>query len=175
MLKGWKESWEPFGSCLLNSTANPAKLGWKWAGLAGLFSRQILKGSHDFFPFYILIIIYQLKYETIETHARTFLTLNSLSMGTVHILIRVQQYFGPIVWYRLQRTTSALQVKKKASVFLLSRYKTWERPLGVFLLRNLESSKKCVASFRWALTEFFTPIRTGGVQTDSKGSIQIVC
>ena len=34
------KSWEPFGSCLLNSTANPAKLGWKWAELAVLFSRQ---------------------------------------------------------------------------------------------------------------------------------------
>lgn len=100
---------------------------------------------------------------------------SSLNYLTLNILIRPFKYFGPTVWYRLQRTTSALQVKKKASVFLLSRYKTWERPLGVFLLRNLESSKKCVASFRRALTEFFTPIRTGGVQTDSKGSIQIFC
>ena len=29
-----KKMWELFGSCLLDSTANPAKLGWKWAGLA---------------------------------------------------------------------------------------------------------------------------------------------
>ena len=29
MLKVWKKLWEPFGSCLLNSTANPAKHGWK--------------------------------------------------------------------------------------------------------------------------------------------------
>ena len=35
----WKKSWEPFRSCLLNSTANPAQFGWKWAGLAVLFSR----------------------------------------------------------------------------------------------------------------------------------------
>ena len=49
MLKVWKKSWEPFGSCLLNSTANPAKLGWKWAGLAVLFSRYLPNGSHDFF------------------------------------------------------------------------------------------------------------------------------
>ena len=34
MLKVWTKSWEPFGSCLLNSTTNPAKLGGKWAGLA---------------------------------------------------------------------------------------------------------------------------------------------
>ena len=26
-----------------------AKLGWKWAGLAVLFSRQLQNGSHDFF------------------------------------------------------------------------------------------------------------------------------
>ena len=31
------------------STANQAKLGWKWAGLAVLFSRQLPNGSHDFF------------------------------------------------------------------------------------------------------------------------------
>ena len=32
-----------------------------------------------------LIFIYFLKYETIETHARTFLTLDILSIGTVSI------------------------------------------------------------------------------------------
>ena len=47
-----KKMWRPFGSCLLNSTANPAKLGWKWAGLAVLFSRQLLNGSHDLFPYF---------------------------------------------------------------------------------------------------------------------------
>ena len=34
-----KKFFEPFRSCLLNSTANPAQFGWKWAGLAVLFSR----------------------------------------------------------------------------------------------------------------------------------------
>ena len=33
-----KKSWVPFGSYLLNSTANSAKFEWKWAGLAVLFS-----------------------------------------------------------------------------------------------------------------------------------------
>jgi hypothetical protein len=33
VLKIWKKSWEPFGSYLLNSTANPAQFEWKWAGL----------------------------------------------------------------------------------------------------------------------------------------------
>ena len=43
--KSWKyekKLWEPFGSYLLNSTANPAQFEWKWAGLAVLFGRQIL-------------------------------------------------------------------------------------------------------------------------------------
>ena len=44
-----KKLWEPFGSCLLNSTANPAQFGWKWAELAALVSRQPQKGSHNFF------------------------------------------------------------------------------------------------------------------------------
>ena len=68
-----KKSWEPFRSCLLNSTANPAHFHPNWAGLAVLFSRQLLKGSQDFFfHFYILILIYFFKYQTIETHARAF-------------------------------------------------------------------------------------------------------
>ena len=29
-----KKIWEPFRSCLLNSTANSAQFGWKWTGLA---------------------------------------------------------------------------------------------------------------------------------------------
>ena len=34
-----KKSWVPFGSYLLNSTANPAHFHSNWAGLAVLFSR----------------------------------------------------------------------------------------------------------------------------------------
>ena len=44
-----KKIWEPFGSYLLNSTANPAHFYPNWAGLAVLFSRQLLNGSQDFF------------------------------------------------------------------------------------------------------------------------------
>ena len=32
--KQQKKSWQPFKSGWLNSTANPAQFGWKWAGLA---------------------------------------------------------------------------------------------------------------------------------------------
>ena len=76
VLKEKIKSWELFRICLLNSTANPAKFGWKSAGLAELISRQILNCSQDFFSlFHTLIFIYFLKHETIETHALEFLTL----------------------------------------------------------------------------------------------------
>ena len=38
-LENLKKSWVPFGSYLLNRTANPAQFEWKWAGLAVLFNR----------------------------------------------------------------------------------------------------------------------------------------
>ena len=39
ILKIWKKSWVPFGSYLLNSTANPAHFHSNWAESAVLFSR----------------------------------------------------------------------------------------------------------------------------------------
>ena len=82
ILKIWNKSWEPFGSYLLNSTANPAHFHPNWAGLAVLFSRQLLNGSQVFFVcFNILIFIYFFQYKTIETHVRAFLTLNILAIG----------------------------------------------------------------------------------------------
>ena len=58
--------------------------GSNWAGLAVLFSRQLLNGSQDFFfRFNILIFIYFFKYKTIETHARAFLPLNISAVGSV--------------------------------------------------------------------------------------------
>ena len=39
----------PFGSYLLDSTANSAQFEWKWAGLAVLFSRYLPNGTHNFF------------------------------------------------------------------------------------------------------------------------------
>ena len=70
---------------LLNSTANPANFNPNWTGLAALFSRQLLNGSQDFFRFYILIFIYSSRYKTIETHARAFLPLNKLAVGSVSL------------------------------------------------------------------------------------------
>ena len=53
------KSWEPFGSYLLNSTANPALFEWKWAGLAVLFSRYSQTAPTIFFKFsvYFSLII----------------------------------------------------------------------------------------------------------------------
>ena len=82
-IKEKKKSWEPFRICLLNSTANPAQFGWKWAKLAVLFSRQLLNGSHDLFDIFSIIFIYFFKYETIETHARAFLALIISAVASV--------------------------------------------------------------------------------------------
>ena len=59
-----KKLWEPFGNYLLNSTANPAHFHPNWAGLAVLFSRQLLNGSQDFF--FILIIQFSLNFLNIK-------------------------------------------------------------------------------------------------------------
>ena len=76
--------WDPLRSCLLNSTANPAQFWWKWAVLAMPFSRQLLNGSQDFnFSLITSFSFIFFSYETIETHAQAFLTLNILSIGTV--------------------------------------------------------------------------------------------
>ena len=83
-IKEKKKSWEPFRICLLNSTANPANFHPNWAGLAVLFSRQILNGSQDFFLSLTLnFFIYFFKYETIETYARAFLALIILAIAGV--------------------------------------------------------------------------------------------
>ena len=55
----------------------PQEHSVKLAGLAVLFSRQILNGYQEFF-FFIFF-----RYETIETHARAFLPLIILSVVSV--------------------------------------------------------------------------------------------
>ena len=99
-----KKSWEPFKSCLLNSTANPANFHPNWAGLAVLFSRQLLTGSQDFFFVCLnfLIFIYIFRYKTIETHAPAFLPLNISAVGSVNRMhvkskrMLIQKEFEPI-------------------------------------------------------------------------------
>ena len=52
ILKIWKKSWVPFGSYLLNSTADSAQFEWKWAGLALKFEIRRLKAINDFISWY---------------------------------------------------------------------------------------------------------------------------
>ena len=73
MIPGKKKSWEPFGICLLKSTANLAHFHPNWAGLTVLFSRQIPNSSHYFFSLTGIIFLKFFGYETIETYALTFL------------------------------------------------------------------------------------------------------
>ena len=65
MQKNWKKSWEPFLSCLLNSTANPAHFHLSLTGLAVLFNRQLPIGPTFFF---FKLSAYILKVISLRTH-----------------------------------------------------------------------------------------------------------
>ena len=92
--------------------ANPANFHPNWAGLAVLFSRQLLKGSQDFFCFNILISIYFFKYETSETHARAFLPLNISAIGTVEEFSVKNSEFQIIFIKSIKYNSSTLGGKK---------------------------------------------------------------
>ena len=96
MLKVGKKSWEPFGSCLLNSTANPTKLGWKWAGLAVLFSRQLPNGSHDFFQTFSICIFNYFSKNPQTTIALPFLTYNISATGGVSLYFPLKVKFDKV-------------------------------------------------------------------------------
>ena len=66
--------WVPFGSYLLNSTANPARFEWKWTGWAVLFSRQLPNGTHDFFQIFRMCFLKDFIKNPQTTIALTFLT-----------------------------------------------------------------------------------------------------
>ena len=74
ILKIWKKSWVPFGSYLLNSTADSAQFEWKWAGLAVLFSRYLPNGTHDFFQIFRICFFKDFIKNPQTTIALTFLT-----------------------------------------------------------------------------------------------------
>ena len=83
MLKIWKKMWVPFGSYLLNNTANPAHFHSNWAGLAVLFSRKIPNGTQFFFQiFRIYIFDYFIKNPQ-TTIVLTFLTHIISAIGGV--------------------------------------------------------------------------------------------
>ena len=56
ILKIWKKSWVPFGSYLLDSTADSAQFEWKLAGLAVLFRTHKPQLPSHFWP--ILFLAY---------------------------------------------------------------------------------------------------------------------
>ena len=74
ILKIWKKSWVPFGSYLLDSTANSAQFEWKWAGLAVLFSRYLPNGTHVFFQNFRICFFKDFIKNPQTTIALTFLT-----------------------------------------------------------------------------------------------------
>ena len=84
MLKVWKKLWEPFGSCLLNSTANPAHFHPSLVGLAVLYSRQLPNGSHDFFQTFSIHFKDDFIKNPQTTIALPFLTHNISAIGGVH-------------------------------------------------------------------------------------------
>ena len=109
MLKVWKKTWEPFGSCLLNNTANPAKLGWNWAGLAVLFSRQLPNGSHDFFQTFSIYLFNHFIKNPQTSIALPFLTNNISAIGGVFNECGMRQDFGSV-----RRITSSF---KRPSIY----------------------------------------------------------
>ena len=74
MLNVWKKSWEPFWNCLLNSPANPAHFPSNRAGLAVLFSRELLNGTHDFFQIFRICLFNHFIKNPQTTISLTFLT-----------------------------------------------------------------------------------------------------
>ena len=78
-----KKSWEEFGSCLLNSTANLYHFHLNWAGLAVLFSRQLQNGSHECFSYFWYIFFNYLLENSQTTIALNFLTHIILDVGGV--------------------------------------------------------------------------------------------
>ena len=81
------KSWEPFGSYQLNSTANPAHLPQNLAKLAKsavLFSRQLQTAPRILIFSIAMGADHSFYVKSIETHARAFLTLIILFIGTVN-------------------------------------------------------------------------------------------
>ena len=66
----------------------------KLAGLAVPFSRQILNGF--FSLFYVIVLIYLLKYETIEAYTHTFLSHIILAVDSVASNSEVLYFLYPL-------------------------------------------------------------------------------
>ena len=97
------QSWEPFGSYQLNSTANPAHLPQNWAyfEVNGLDWQCCLAGSSQRAPRILIFSIamgadYSFYVKTIETHARAFFKVIIFSISSVrwHELFKLFKLFG---------------------------------------------------------------------------------
>ena len=94
ILKIWKKSWVPFGSYLLDSTADSAQFEWKWAGLAVLFSRYLPNGTHDFFQNFRICFFKDFIKNPQTTIALTFLThIISGIDGVMNLPVDLSLYF----------------------------------------------------------------------------------
>ena len=129
MLRVWKKSWEPFRSCLPNSTANPAHFHPSLAGLAVLFGRQLPNGSYNFFQtFSIHFSNYFMKIPQ-TTIALPFLTHNVSAIGGVSCL-KINKYYIIFVISTIQYIPNCFSYEKPGT--LVAKY--------VFLLGNIQIS-----------------------------------
>ena len=95
-----KKLWEPFGSCLLNSTANPAQFGGNWLNWLCYLAGKSSTAPRIFFSLFYNSFIYFFKYETIETHACAFLALIILGVGI--------NYFDRAIFANLSRSWKSI-------------------------------------------------------------------
>ena len=108
MLKVWKKLWVP-----------SAKLGWKKAELAVLFSRQLPNGSHNFLQtFSIFLKDYFIKNPQI-TITLPFLTDNISAIGGLDIVIDNFWFSAMVPW--------TLHIEDSGIKFNVSKKITWAR------------------------------------------------
>ena len=87
--------WEPIRICQLNSATNPTQFWWKWAGLAVLFSRQLI---NDLFHTYSIISLIKKKDPiNIFAHAFTvwleYFQKNSIIIMLQFVLCHVDNHY----------------------------------------------------------------------------------
>ena len=94
----------PFGSYLLNSTANPAHFHSNWAESAVLFSRYLPNGTHDFFQIFRICFLKDFIKNPQTTIALTFMThiisgidgVLSLILGIFYLLCQPHKISGGV-------------------------------------------------------------------------------
>ena len=153
------ETWEPFCSYQLNSTADLANLAqfWgKWAGLAVLFSSKTA-------PRILIFSIamgadYSFYVKTIETHARTFLALNILAIDRVERVLAIFNFKTCQKWqFAVKKVLSFMfqENDKKSWHKNISRLKWWKLLYLEFSLVNVLSLDKHIRVMHEALHAFW--------------------